>query len=72
MVKGAKPWERIEFDKPADDAKGPADLFRLKVPGGWLVTPGWGSGSPVSPLTFVADAKWEWEPTQDPPVHGWK
>jgi hypothetical protein len=62
MFKDAKAWERIEFRKPKDDAKGdpPPDLYRLPVPSGWLIACDWG-GSP-GPLVFVPDANHEWDP----------
>ena len=46
MIKDAKPWERIEFEVPTDDKKSgqPAEMFRLKVPGGWLIAAAWGTG----------------------------
>lgn len=60
MIKSARPWERIEF--PPGDKGQPVEMFRLKVPGGWLVAHGWGT-SP-GPLVFVSDPKVEWDPAK--------
>jgi hypothetical protein len=60
-------WERVAFPKAADSKDvQPAELYRLRVPMGWLVAAGWGTHP--GPLTFVPDPEWTWTPETDPPV----
>lgn len=58
IKKKAKAWERIEFEGSRENRGQPAELFRLSVPGGWLVAAGWGLAP--GPLVFVADAAHAW------------
>lgn len=61
MAKKAK-WERIESEASEDKKAGqPGEIFRLQVPGGWLVAASWGLG--LGPLTYVPDAEHKWETT---------
>jgi hypothetical protein len=59
-IKSSKPWERIEFP-PASKGQ-PVEMFRLQVPGGWLVAHGWGNNP--GPLVFLPDENHTWDPTK--------
>ena len=52
-------WEKVKTNKWLKDW----ELYRAKVPGGWLVAtkgrPGWGGGTG---LTFYPDPEYAWKP----------
>jgi hypothetical protein len=61
MTIAKQQWERIEFRKPEDPkSKQPGELYRLKVPGGWLVAHDWGND--LGPLVFLPDVGHKWVP----------
>jgi hypothetical protein len=62
MIKTALLWERIAFDAPAQTKdQQPTEMFRLKVPGGWLVAAAWGGIQPGG-LVLLPDQRHEWTP----------
>jgi hypothetical protein len=62
MIKAGQSWERIEFEAPGQTKdQQPTEMFRLNVPGGWLVSAAWGGLQP-GPLVLVPDAAHEWDP----------